>query len=270
MLIDYDDKGVKKTLMAIQDNQLVESCYTMTLNEKRLLMLALSQLESKTFYSKDEIPKLTVSSELWSQYFPDEHTPYRAMRRASDRMLGRHVTLHPKTGITEKLNWFDSVKYDEHEGSVSIKLGWSIQVRVSGLLAQFTKIDLLSINKLTSLYSIRLYELLSQYLTVGKRTIKVCDYRIAMDCIERYKATKELKRWTLNPAVKELNEKSDISVKFKDVKKGRSIVAFEFSFAKKAEGDAHLQVDIEDDFIPAPKPKPRQKKAEKKPVNTLF
>lgn len=210
-----------------QDNQLVEASYTLTLNEKRLLLLGASKINPMEMPHKDEPLSFEVTVEEWASRFPDDN-PWRALKNAAKNMRSRFVTLHPKVGIVDELNWFDSVRYIEAEGKVRIRFGWSVSLRLAGIISEFTKINLLDIQKLGSFHSIRLYELISQFRSTGYRRISIEDFRIAMDCVNTYREMKALKRRVLNPALKEINEKSDIHVICTDVKRGRRIVGFEF------------------------------------------
>lgn len=211
-----------------QSNELIEASYTLTLNEKRLLMLGLSGIDPRrALQTKEDRISFQVTVGQWAKHFPDEK-PWRAMKRAADNMMIRYVTLHPKTGRTKKISWFDSVEYIEGEGRVEILMGYSISQRLSGMIDQFTQIKLTSVQQLRSFYSVRLYELVSQFRSTGYRRISVEDFRIAMDCISTHAEMKALKRYVLNPALKELNAKTDVQVICTDIKRGRKITGFEF------------------------------------------
>ena len=54
-----------------------------------------------------------------------------------------------------------------------------------------------------------------------------------MDCVDTQKTTKRLKAQVLNPALKQVNEKSDIFCTVADVKEGRSITGFFFSIRQQ-------------------------------------
>ena len=60
--------------------------------------------------------------------------------------------------------------------------------------------------------------------------ISIDDFRFAMDVVNTNKGTKELKRAVLNPAIKQLNEKSDLFCIVQDIKDGRTITGFKFVF----------------------------------------
>ena len=225
----------EKALSVTQDNQLLEASYTLTLNQKRLLLLGISKLDPRSFPKSGA--EFDVSAEEWGKHYPQDENPWRALKQASKGMLRRHVTIHPKKGAVMDMNWIESILYVEQEARVKVKFTYSITVRLQGLIDQFTSINLLSVAKFNSFYSIRLYELLSQFRATGYRRISLQDFRVAMNCVDSYKQTKELRRWVLNPAMKELQEKADFDVEHRDIKAGRKITGFEFILAERTQGD---------------------------------
>ncbi|WP_016680908.1 replication initiation protein, partial [Yersinia pestis] len=79
-------------------------------------------------------------------------------------------------------------------------------------------------------YSIRIYELLMQFKSIGERIISVEDFRSMLGLDEKYKEFPILNRAVIKPALKELNEKSDLTVFVESIKNGRKVVALRFTF----------------------------------------
>jgi plasmid replication initiation protein len=233
--IGVNTSDMSKKITATQDNQLIEACYTLSLNEKRILLLGIGRIDSRDWPALDRPLRLSITAEEWSQFYPDA-TPWRAMKRAADTLLTRYLTLHPKVGITQKISWFDNVEYHEQEARMTIEFGRMMQVRLMGMIEEFTKIDLLAVNQLKSVYSIRLYELCNQFRSTGFRLIAVDDFRFAMDCVKKYPKIAMLKQRVITPSVSEINEKSDINISVTEVKRGRKITHFEFTFRLKKNG----------------------------------
>ncbi len=232
--MSYIDKTGR--VICTQDNQIIESCYTMTLIEKRLLLLAISKIDS-TQFPKSHIPLvISFDTNEWAKYF-SEINPWRDIKEAAKCLLTRHVTFHEKVGVTKKINWFASIEYHKNEGWITIEFSRPMQVRLAGMLEQFTKVDLLSVSKLKSIYSIRLYELLNQWISTGYRVISLEDFRFAMDCVDNYKVTNELKKWVINPAIREINSKTSLTVRLENIKRGRKITGFKFLFKVDSQGD---------------------------------
>ena len=224
----------KDNLKATQDNQLIEACYSMTLNEKRLLLFGISKVNPSTFPDVNKPFKFEMTAQEWKEQFGGDN-PWLMLKRSAKKLMGRTLTLHSKTTQSNApdetmLNWFEEAKFFNKQGRVLVTFTRSVQVRLAGMLEQFTTIDLLAVSELTSIHAVRLYELLSQFKSTGYRVMILEDFRFAMDVVNTNKGTKYLKNQVLNPAVKQLNEKSDLFCVVEDIKEGRTITGFKFVF----------------------------------------
>ena len=222
------------TLKATQDNQLIEACYSMTLNEKRLLLYGISRINPSSFPDASKPFKFEIDAREWQEQFGGEN-PYLMLKRASEKLIDRRLTLHSKVSNSKRpdksiMNWFDTVDYWDNQSRIVVTFTRGVQVRLAGMLEQFTTIDLLAVSQLNSTHAVRLYELLSQFKSTGYRVMTIDDFRFAMDCVDTQKTTKKLKAQVLNPAVKQLNEKSDLFCIVTDIKEGRTITGFQFTF----------------------------------------
>jgi len=230
--MDLTTQPDKRT--ATQDNQLIEACYSMTLNEKRLLLYGISKINPSTFPSASKPFRFSIDAKEWREQFGGEN-PYLMLTRAGEKLATRTLLLKHK-GDDDRLpdetlmNWFDSIAYYKKQSRIVVEFGRSVQIRLAGMLEQFTTVDLLAISQLNSTHAVRLYELLSQFKSTGYRVMTLEDFRFAMNCVDTNKATKNLKQQVLNPAVKQLNEKSDLFCIVTDVKDGRTITGFKFTF----------------------------------------
>src|SRR5690606_20281750 len=86
-----------------------------------------------------------------------------------------------------------------------------------------------------NLYATRLYELLICWRRTGKTpVIELNDFRSQVGLNENeYKAMCDFKKRVLEPAIKQINEHTDIKVKVEQHKTGRSITGFSFKFKPK-------------------------------------
>jgi len=101
------------------------------------------------------------------------------------------------------------------------------------LKGQFTRYKLEHIGKMTSLYAIRLYELLMQWKTTGIREIEIAWLKNKFQIEDKYKSIKDLKKYVINPAVKDINNHSNYSVEWTQRKTGRRVTHLIFTFAEK-------------------------------------
>lgn len=217
-------------VFAIQDNQLVMACYRMTLTEKRLLLLGVSKVDSERMPSKSYPLEFDVTVNEWASVYGDNtRSIYKELDAASKRLLRRQVFLKERAG-DQLCNWLDRCQYHPGEGRISIRFGWTVSHYLSGLFEQFTKVDLLSVRTLSSFHSVRLYELLSQFRSTGFRVISLDDFRVALDLGDSYPLFADIKRRIVDPAVKEINEKTDFLVSWGAVKEGKKVVSLRFVF----------------------------------------
>lgn len=72
---------------------------------------------------------------------------------------------------------------------------------------------------------------------------------------QSYKAFKEFKRAVLDPAVAEINEKTDCCIEYETVKRGRTVIAIKFKYTpQERELDGQMTLSEITDFIPAALP----------------
>ena len=91
------------------------------------------------------------------------------------------------------------------------------------------------VSRLTSSYAIRLYELLIQWRSAGKTPIfdlSIFRQQLGVEA-HQYKTMSNFKTYVLDFALKQVNELTDITAKYEQHKKGRSISGFSFSFKQK-------------------------------------
>lgn len=108
---------------------------------------------------------------------------------------------------------------------------------LSDLKASFTQFLLSDVAEFGSIYSYRVYQLFMRYL--NKRTgkgwtqITFDELRYMLMLVDKYPLTADLKRWVLEPAMKEINEKSPLVAQYELIKVGRKFVAVKFYFELK-------------------------------------
>ncbi len=96
------------------------------------------------------------------------------------------------------------------------------------LQSQFLMYDVRNILKLQSSFSIRIYELLKQYETIGKRTLKVQELKEMLDVIDKYPLYGNFKQRVIVKAQEDLEKYTDIKFTFDEVKSGRAVTGLVF------------------------------------------
>ena len=106
---------------------------------------------------------------------------------------------------------------------------------ITRLEERFTQYEMKQISELSTGYAIRLYELLICWRTTGKTPIiELADFRQKMGVLDaEYQRMYDLKKYVLEPSLKQINEHTDITASYEQHKKGRTITGFSFKFKQK-------------------------------------
>jgi plasmid replication initiation protein len=233
MEIRLDDETSQ---LAVQDNELIRSAYTMTLIEKRLLLHAISKIDSHVLPKNGQNISVEITAKQWEKIY-NTPQPWRDLKNASKKLMNRQVTINPTASKTVVMNWIDNTEYTSD--AVKICFGGRISKYLTGMLSKFTQIDLLDVAKFDSVYTVRLYELLSQVekKAVSDNWLKITveEFRAVFDLGNKYDRFSYLNQRVLTPSVKELNQKSDWDITLNTIKKGRAVYMLHFEFTPKAQ-----------------------------------
>ena len=228
---------MKKDLV-VKDNALINASYNLDLVEQRLILLAiLAARESNTPTHKD----LTIHVDSYINHFNvHRNTAYQALQDASRNLFERRFSYQKLTakGNIENVTsrWVQRVSYVENEALVRIRFSDDVEPLITNLEKHFTSYELEQVSNLTSVYAIRLYELLIAWRSTGKVAMIGLDELRSKLGVEphEYKKMVNFKSRVLDAAIDQINEHTDIKAEYEQHKKGRSIVGFSFSFKQKA------------------------------------
>lgn len=102
----------------------------------------------------------------------------------------------------------------------------------------FTILDLIIIQGLSSKYSIALYENIKDFYDTSFPKIPIDKFRELMGVEDdKYKKITDLKKRVIETSVNEINEKTDLSVKYELVKEGRNYKYIKFSSTPSKNND---------------------------------
>ena len=223
-----------KNTLVVKDNALVSASYYLSLAEQRLILLGI--IEARNNQSKDNEFIIHVNSYI-NAFGVDDSTAYLTIKEACKRLRGRYFTYDRLVnGSIEEVesNWIQSIAYATNSSYVKIKFTEAVMPLITNLEKHFTSYQIEQVKDLTSIYSIRLYELLISWKKTKKVELLLADLRLKLG-IEpnEYKAMNNFKAKVLDLAVSQINQHTDITVKYEQVKQGRTITGFTFTFKQK-------------------------------------
>lgn len=272
-----------------QDNRLISAAYRLSLPEKRILSLAMARMVHDNLLDLPVPPYIRISSEdyasvyLRKQFKEDRGTALRVARKALDKASSSLYERSFQTRERLQFGAYDegelyniSTRFlQEHGSSASsgqkTKTGYSdgkLVMRFSQqvhdyLVKQskdhgFTLYTLEQIANLESFYACRLYEIASQFASVGRRsnipTQSMRELILGPDD-DSYATPKDFNRYVVKKAVQEVSEKTDLTVRIDPLKEGAKIVAYNLIVTRKKtdasrddEAAAELELTSNDDF----------------------
>ncbi|MGX2968514.1 replication initiation protein [Ursidibacter sp. B-7004-1] len=216
-------------LVIVKANSLIEASYRLSIDEIRILALTIGTMDSK---SDKKTFDFTVAD--FVREFPEVgiDNAYKQIQSAIKRIYDRSVVTENENKITH-FRWVSSRTYFKKEGRFRIAMTDDVMPYLTQLKGQFTKYQLRNISSFNSVHAIRIYELCMQYKSVGEREILVDDLKKWLQVEDKYSRYNNFKQWVLEPAISEINEKSDLLIFVEPIKRGRSIYSLHFTISPK-------------------------------------
>lgn len=225
--------------LVVKDNSLINASYTLGLVEQRLMLLAIIEAR-ETGKGIDSETFLEIHAQHYADRFNvDVKNTYGMLSDAVMTLFNRQVTymtVDEKRNKPEKrvVRWVSGISYVQGSGLVKLRFAPEIVPLITKLEENFTWYELMQVANL-NLYATRLYELLVCWRSTGKTPIiELYDFRSKLGLTPtEYKAMGDFKKRVLDPALKQINEHTDITVKIEQHKTGRAITGFSFKFKQK-------------------------------------
>jgi plasmid replication initiation protein len=228
-----------RSVIVVKSNKLIEAGYRLDLIEQRIILAAI--VEARETQKGLGQGFITLEAKRFAQTFGMEGGGvYRQLKEAMGTLFNRFIVvrdIHPESGkerVTQ-MRWISSASYIDGAGAVQIRFAQDMVPYISRLETEFTSYRLEKIGHMTSAHAVRLYELLIQYLSIGKREFEVVWLKEALGITGEYKAIKDFKKWVIDVAGAQINEHSDIEVSYTQRKTGRAVTHLIFEIKPKAE-----------------------------------
>ena len=224
--------------LIVKSNKLVQAIQTLSLAETRVIQLAIIDARETGNGLTPEHP-LELHADRYAKAFnvsPD--AAYLALIEAEDSLFKKKFTITNEDGTLTKSRWIQDANYRKGEGRILVTLTRVViehVTKIDGFEQYFTSYHLKKTADFKSVYAVRLYELLMQWKSVGKTpAYELNKFRSQLGiAVNEYTRMEAFKRRVLDIAVDQINELSDITVKYEQHKKGRSISGFSFTFKQK-------------------------------------
>ena len=233
-------------------NELNQSYYKLKEVTQRVLAIAVEQAQHIERQTGENLilngTKVIVCADYYAKvYGVDINTAYDALRVAvKDMYYAEYVW--EEMGKRGKNNQFRTrfvshIGYLNGESSVEFILTEMARKHIYEITRNYTIYEITNLSRLNK-YSIRLYELLAQWRSVGKVEYDLEEFRLKLgvDPTE-YTHISNFKKRVLDHAVQQINTHTDLNIEYEQVKKGRVITGFSFKFKQKKPKQAEIATE---------------------------
>ncbi len=211
-------------------NALAKAAHGLTLNEKRLIALAIRQIDSRKPPSHNKSVFRVHADEMMKNYDMHQKTAYRDLKAAGRGLFERKITFVENEGeIETDLRWVWKSKYKEGEGWVEIAFTDDLMPHLTDLKQRFATYRLDQAKALKKSYSWRILELMMAHKAEKGFSYKPHELAKVLDAPKSYDVG-SLKRRILEPSALEINKTSGWTVYITYKKAGRSISLIRFDF----------------------------------------
>lgn len=231
---------MKKRELVVKSHRLVEASYRLGITEQRIILYSIcrSREEQKGLFPNEPV---VITAEAFSKQFPsiDKTNVYGQLKDAMDALYDRSVTFYETDEDTgheqvSKTRWISKASYVDGAGRIKVVFTQDVIKHIHRLEVPFTSFHLDMVGNLTSGHAVRMYEMLTQYKGIGSRTINLVELRETLQLQpNEYKLTADFTRKVLDISVKQINEHTDLTVKYDPKKTGRAITDFVFKIKEK-------------------------------------
>ena len=232
------------SLLVTKANDLISASYRLTLQEQRLLLAAIAQVDPR----KPMPSKITVTAASFAEiYGVPIRFAYTNLKEAADSLYERDIQTFDGKNRT-RIRWVYKAAYAEGEGRVTLNFTVDVIPYLSMLNSKLTSYDLRRVANLNSMHSFRLFELLMQFKSTGVLVIEVEKLRILLDLGDSYKRFNNLRQRVITPSITEIMAKSGISITYETITDGKTVKRLVFRFQEAAQ----MRLSLGDSLAPLP------------------
>lgn len=228
----------ESTELVVKSNRLIEASYKLSMVEQQLILFAITQAREQNVMLTADTTVSIDAHAFAKQFELNADSVYSQLKEASLQMFNRYVVIndtHAKSGKPRvvRSRWITDVGYVDGAGIVELSFTKKVIPYITRLEKQFTSYRLASVSKMTSLYAVRIYELLVQYARLGERRFELAELKKMLGIEKEYNLIHDFKARVLDVAVKQINKHSDLKVAYSQRKNGRIVAEIIFSIQLK-------------------------------------
>lgn len=222
-----------------QSNRLIEARHMKPLSarEQKIILTMVSMIQP----DDEDFKEYNISIKEFSEMLGLKgHAKYEEIKEVALHLQEKTIFIPDEDGFITT-NWVASQRYKEGEGVLKLSFSPYLKPYLLQLKTQFTSYKLSNILSLGSGYSIRLYELMKKWQHLGQWEYPVEELKLKFGIEEgMYSRYTHFKNRVLKKAVEEVNEKTDLHIRFNEIKQGRKVEKISFTIQHSVEKEIQI------------------------------
>lgn len=242
---DKNVLAVKDNSFVIQSNRLIEAHYRLNFQEKRLVLWLIKEIRPDDIDFRKYAVKISEFADFMGLSADNQ---YDEMKKLTKFLTTRSIELYdPQIRDTRQMAWLSFAHWEPAKGICSVQFHPELKPYLLKLTEHYTKTKYSEFLGLSSGYSIRIFELLNQYESIGRRTTKIEDIKKWCGIgVEEYVLYGHLKERVIEKAKMDINNQTEYEVDYTEIKESRKVVSLEWSIKKRS--NKHILAKIEGDY----------------------
>ena len=227
MALDIDNDN-----MVYQGNSLALAHYDMTTLEQKLLLTMLSTIKKEDTKLKTTVFRVSDLAKIMG--VPSDNL-YRDLKKTCKSIMGKIIEIQKADGSWELFNIISHAEYKSQKGCIEITVNKQAEPYLLQLKELFTSFKLGNAMSMNSKYAIRIYQVCKANLFKKSYVLSLDELKLQLKLTQKsYQEYSCIRTKVLQPALKEINEKTDINITYEEIKVGRKVVSLKMFVSEKA------------------------------------
>ena len=238
-----------------QHNRLAEARYELTAREQKLLLYVIAMIEPEDEDFKRYIINIAEFAHLASL---DKDHLYRELRELAKSLkqkpliIPNHFDAQTRTYLDLVTSWFDTAYVGRNgAGYFAVTISQVLKPYLLQVKREFFRFRLYHVMQLRSSYAIRLYQWAKRWEFRKNMEIFVQELRNVLGANNgqdgdgtklNLAAYADFKRRAINPAIAEINAKTDLTISFRELKAKGSKAVERLAFSIRADSGQQLEL----------------------------
>lgn len=238
---DNQTSMTRRDMSVYKKNELIQnSRFSLTLMQQKTLSYLISMIKPND--AEDTIYHTTVKKFCEVAGIEMNKFYYQAVKDDIQALADASVWVRTPDGKDTLIRWLDIIKMEPNEGTIEIQFSKSISPYLFFMVEEgnYTKYSLMNILPMRSKYSPQIYELLKSYANRTELMLTIDELKQKLQIEEEYSRFVDFRRNIIDKAMDEINQYSDLLVKYALLKEGKKVIGIHFYIEKKGIYDSMI------------------------------